>query len=231
VQFFQRWASGLVLLTDDTNQVSPGGTCGALETRQSWVTARHCVPEGPAVYVMRGGIKEPVRAERISRHPDKDLAVIHLPVLEEPKPLSTQVYLPPRNQMIDGGDFVGFGYPVGEGNVPTERIMKGHFQRHMSYSPAHGGTYWAGELSVAVAGGASGAVLAYAHEPQRAVALVTTNAESSITVDSISDVDDNGNVYREVTKKVTAYGIALMIQPEAEWLRSVIEVDEREWEV
>jgi hypothetical protein len=103
---------------------------------------------------------------------------------------------------------LGFGYPVGEGNLPTERIMKGHFQRHMSYTPAHGGPYWAGELSVPIAGGASGAVLAYTNEPQCAVALVTTNVESSITVDSISDVDDQGKIYRELTKRVTAYGLS-----------------------
>ena len=80
-------------------------------------------------------------------------------------------------------------------------------------------------------GGASGAVLAYTNEPQCAVAMVTTNVESLITVDSISDVDDHGKIYRELTKRVTAYGIALMLSPEAQWLRSVIEVEEREWEV
>jgi len=77
----------------------------------------------------------------------------------------------------------------------------------------------------------AGGVVAYVHEPQRAVAIVTTNVESSITVDSFSEVRADGSEYRELTKKVTAYGIALMLSPEAEWLRSVIEVDEREWGV
>lgn len=231
MDFFHRWASGLVLLTDTDNRVSPGGSCGALESRQAWVTARHCVPEGPAVYVVRGGLKEPVRAERVSRHPDKDLAVIHLPLVDDPAELSSQVFLPPRNLVIDGGDFVGFSYPLGEGNAPTERVLKGHFQRHMSYTPSQSGPYWAGEMSVPAPGGASGCVLTYASDPQRAVAVVTTNVESSITVDSFVEVTREGKEYRELTKKVTTYGIALMLSVEAEWLRTVIDVPEREWGV
>ncbi len=60
----------------------------------------------------------------------------------------------------------------------------------------------------------------------RSVAIITTNVDSSITVESSSEVKANGKEHCELTQAV-----GLMLSAETAWLRSVIEVEEREWEL
>jgi hypothetical protein len=159
----------------------------------------------------------------VSRHEASDVALLHLPASGEE--LSTQVYRPlsPDFTLIDGGDFLGHGYPVeGSANaLPVGRLFKGHFQRYFGYEPPSGGSgYFAAEMSTPAPAGLSGGVLAYANEPDVAVAVVTTNVDSWVTIDRFESVEREGQVYREEIRRVVSYGIAAMLTGLGPWLEA-----------
>lgn len=84
----------------------------------------------------------------------------------DPFPLT---YQPPPDGLVDGGTFIGFGYPVegSDGAMPVGRLFRGHFQRYFGYTPP-GATepYFAGEMSIPAPAGFSGGPLAYESQPQ-----------------------------------------------------------------
>lgn len=167
-------ATGLVVQRDGDLPTVLMGTCSAYLTRHHYITAAHCVPGGYdlAVVEMVGGRLRGV--ERIDRHPDRDLALLSLNVRDPTNGLDAMVYQRPENQVIDGGDFIGFGYPVEgrENTVPVGRLFKGHFQRYFGYEPPNGsGAYFAGEMSIPAPAGFSGGPLAYIARPEQRVAV------------------------------------------------------------
>lgn len=111
------------------------------------------------------------------------------------------------------------------GDEPVERVLKGYFQRPIwNYEPAGGGAaYSAFEMSIPALRGSSGAVLAFAHEPASAVAVVTENRSSHITVSSFEDVGADGARYKELHQEVVSYGIALSLFGHEEWLEAALE--------
>lgn len=139
---------------------------------------------------------------------------------DPPTGLESDFYLDPPEMLALGSDFIGSAYPMGE-RTPVERVLKGYFQRSIwPYNPAlAGGSYNAFEMSVPALRGSSGAVLAFAHDPTRAAAVVTENQASYITVSSFEEVNtSDGGKYRELHQEVVSYGIALSLFNYRDWI-------------
>jgi hypothetical protein len=193
------------------------GTCAAYRSRDAWITAAHCVPEGVDVRLQPA--VGPGQSERsftqpatVVRHPSIDLAVLLL----EPSPPSEYddlAYKGVAEQLIDGGDFLGVGFPVeGAQNAPVPRMFKGHFMRYFAYqAPAGGYSYLAAEMSIAAPPGFSGGALALPGEPERIFGVVTTNVDSEVVLDRTEEVERDGTTYRDSIVRHISYGIAAML--------------------
>ncbi len=112
----------------------------------------------------------------------------------------------------------------GSGNaLPVGRLFKGHFQRTFGYDPPSGAPrYLAAELSIPAPAGFSGGPLAWAHDPDKLVAIVTTNHDSYALLDRFEEVEKSGNIYREKTSRVVSYGIAAMLVGLKPWIDEVV---------
>jgi hypothetical protein len=158
---------------------------------------------------------------RIVLHPTSDIAILCTDPVPSDDGLSIQVYQDIDDELIDGGDFIGFGYPM-EGSdyaLPVGRLFKGHFQRTFGYDPPSGGSrYLAGEMNIPAPAGSSGGPIAWSHRPDRLVATVTTNHDSYALLDRLEEVEKNGVVYREQISRVVSYGIAAMLVGMKEWI-------------
>jgi len=121
------------------------------------------------------------------------------------------VYQRPDNELVDGGAFIGFGYPIegSESAEPVGRLFKGHFQRHFGYEPPDGtGSYFAGELSIPAPAGFSGGPLAYVCPATAARGVVAANHDVWVTLDRFEAVERDGIVHRDEIRRVGSDGIA-----------------------
>jgi hypothetical protein len=218
-------ATGAVVLGVDSGP-SLGGSCAGYVHHHTFITAAHCVPEGLEVFVDMPTEPAPRRVERIERHPTADLAVLIAERLDSDDQTFPLLYQPPPKGLIDGGTFIGFGYPVegSGGPMPVGRLFRGHFQRYFGYTPPGAKeSYFAGEMSIPAPAGFSGGPLAYDSQPQSLVAIVTTNHDSWAVVDRIEEVEKDGLRYREEVRRVISYGIAAILsQPVVDWLTDCI---------
>lgn len=222
MSFMPIFASGLIYLHDRaTGTWAPGGSCAAIGDRSHWLTASHCLPEGADAVLLRGALfdhKAPVVS--VKRHPTADIAVFAVDLSDDSAPggLEGQFFTGVAEELVLGADFIGYGYPVDDSG-PVERILKGYFQRQVwRYTDPEHRTYPAWELSIPALEGASGAVLAYTHEPRKAAAVVTGNHDSYTTRDSYEEVDANGNVERGFNRRVISFGVAASLLGLGEWI-------------
>lgn len=223
MQFFQMFAASVVILRSPEGKVEFGGSCGMFMSRDTVLTAAHCVPEGFDAWVRVAGEQSVRQVVRRVVHDTADLAVLHLaPNPEEQLP--DGYFLMPGG-LIESGDFVGLGFPA-EGapdGRPVARTVKGHFQRMFGYQPPGQATnYFAFEMSVPAPGGLSGTVLAYQENPQVAVAVVTGNIESSVVVDRFEEIRDGHEVYSSKIERVVAYGVAAALHGHRAWLEEAV---------
>lgn len=215
--FYLQLATSIVLLSQH-GSVSVGGTCFAFGDRHTFLTAEHCVPEGMAVVVLQ----EPGRIQRpavvIERNPAHDVALVRTAPLDH-ESAAKQIVSQIPEDLIDGGDFLTYGYPndAGAGGL-VGRLLKGHFQRYFPYKNARGHSYFAGELSVATPSGHSGGPVVRASSPQWLEGIVTTNHDSYIVLDQIEEVEENGKTLRVESRRVVTYGIAAMATSLRPWL-------------
>jgi hypothetical protein len=218
------FATGLIFCQEAGGDWHVSGTSAAYNSRHSYVTAAHCVPDGcnVAVHTTKGSGGSLIRPARtIFRHTETDIAIVLLdPAEDDSTSLDHCVYIRARDRLIDAGDFVGHGYPVEGAQSPVARTFKGHFQRYFGYEPPGGGTsYFAGEMSIPAPPGFSGGPLAYTDMPQGLVAVVTTNVDSEIIIDRYEEVEHDGVIHREQVSRIISYGIAAMTAGSIrEWL-------------
>ncbi len=215
--FYLQMATSVVLLVQD-GQVSIGGTCFAFRERHNFLTAEHCVPEGAQAIVLQ----EPNRIQRgalaIERNPAHDVALIRTAPLEE-EGAANQIVNGIPDDIVDGGDFMTYGYPIDEGGGGLiGRLLKGHFQRYFGFKNSRGHTYFAGEMSIAAPAGHSGGPVVRASSPQSLEGIVTTNHDSYIVLDQIEEVEENGKTLRVESRRIVTYGIAAMATSLKPWL-------------
>lgn len=201
---------------------------GAMFGKQNVVlTAGHCVPPIPGAHFLFKSTfaDSPAwEAVRVERHPKSDVAVMIGPADVRPNPAPIFAGFDPHPVLIDGGDFIAFGYPA-EGNASVGRLFKGHFQRYLGYeSPDGRGKYFAGELSVPAPAGLSGGPVSMAHTPHVICGVVTANHDSYLLIDSFEETQIDGTVNRGSIKRVVSYGIAAMlVDPEMQsWINELV---------
>jgi hypothetical protein len=114
---------------------------------------------------------------------------------------------------------------------PTPRLLVGNYQRFFRYRSPNGMHYVAGEMSIPAPEGLRGAPLFRRAAPQMVTGLATANLESYTITDSIDDVwegilrdDQERHVrhYREPSKRIISYGLALMLSTVDDWLNEHI---------
>ena len=229
VPFYPMLATGMLLAGDGAKQsMRFAGSCAAYLRRHIFLTATHCttVAHGESLLVMMQAETGTRIVKAVIPHPTVDVAVVVTdPAEEDSMGFRMQVYGEIDGSLMDGGDFIGFGYPV-EGSatgMPVGRLFKGHLQRSFGYDPPSGGSrYLAGEMSIPAPAGFSGGPLAWSHTPDRPIAVVTTNHDSYVILDRIEQVEQDGKVYRESTSRVVSYGIAAMLSGLKTWVDDVV---------
>lgn len=124
-----------------------------------------------------------------------------------------------------GDSVTAFGYPedtAPDGVVPTPRYFRGHVQRTFDHASSLGYQYRAIELSFGAPGGLSGGPIALRRDSSRAIGIVTENVRSTTYLESIVDVVDGAERYREQIHNVINYGIAVELDTVTDWLNEII---------
>jgi S1-C subfamily serine protease len=218
-------AVGIVLaLVND--EWEPQGSCFLFRSDALALTAAHCVPdalESFAVHLPHLGRNLPVA--QIERHPTADIAMLFCvgeDALTEAGGPAT-AFLDGVGNWSMGESFYAYGYPT-EGptedstGVPVPRLFTGNFQRFMPYVSPRGYRFLAGEMSIPSPDGLSGGPLFRPAAPRMVLGVAAANLDSYAVIDSIVDVDDQGQGYREKSLRVIRYGLAVMLSGVADWL-------------
>ncbi|MBB1052574.1 hypothetical protein ACTHRK_17895 [Dietzia cercidiphylli] len=201
------------------------GSCFLYKFGDIAITAAHCIPDTTTpmglYFPLRRG--EPARiTEQIILHPSADVAIVKTSPVdpgEDGHELFRECALP----VGLGHDFATYGFPT-EGPIyagdhkVTPRLFKGYLQHYMPYADPAGRQYEASEMSIPAPAGLSGSPVFFPDQPEMITGVVTTNIESYAVIDSVTEVDDDGRVYRESSKRVVAYGVALQLDPLKEWI-------------
>lgn len=223
LDFFPRFATGPVYFAPPEGAWEFSGT-GAMYLRPYVIlTAAHCVPNvADARFAFRSPMESFARTvEQVIRHPKIDLAA--LVISKDAAVPPNGVYSEIGHTLIDGGDFIAFGYPAEE-NTNVPRMFKGHYQRHFQYQSPDGRAYFAAELSIPAPAGLSGGPVSNAHRPQVLDAIVTANHDSSLVIDSYEEEERDGTISRGKITRVVSYGIAAMLVPDdvQQWVHTVV---------
>lgn len=218
-------STGFLVGTGSNGKPGITGSCAAYTRRGVLVTAAHCIPVSTdsELYVVLPAV-EPVLAHQVVIHPDSDIAVVFA-TPARPEVLQMQVFGLDNGDLIEGGDFLTFGYPTDGTGTPTGRLFKGHFLRHLGYTDSSNRSYFAGELSIPAPGGLSGGPVVRDHSSQLLTAIVTTNVESYVILDSFEEVERDGKTLRVESRRVVQYGIAAMLPGLAAWLDAALATD------
>lgn len=216
-------ACGRIFLLRENEPPAYTGTGAVYLKSNVVVTAAHCVPDvSDATFLFQSpfGNVDPWTAQRVERHPDIDVAVlVGTSGADEQLPsystIDSKIY-------VDGTDFVAYGYPA-EGDTSVGRHFKGHIQRQFRFDPPGGGPgYLAMELSIPAPAGLSGGPVSIAHTPDAIYAVVTTNHDSSLVIDSYEEEQRNGVINRGKITRVVSYGIAAVLTGATElWINDI----------
>jgi hypothetical protein len=230
--FMMELATGLVLLAPTPSTApSIGGSCCAFRYRHVFLTAAHCVPEETTVFVwLNSPGRKSAELARVERHPTADLALLFVEPREEEPFAERHIFGDVAKSLAYGGDFVSYGYPVGgptdlgaDGQRPTGRLFKGHFQRYFSHEGHLGYKYFAGELSIPAPAGLSGGPVALPGDPPVLSAIVTTNLETYALLDHVEEIQEGGKTLRVEARRVVSYGLAAMLVGDViQWLDEVV---------
>ena len=123
-----------------------------------------------------------------------------------------------------GTEILSYGYPLTRENpdkIKLEpRLMSGHIQRYFCHEQGNY-SFYACELSFPSILGQSGSPILLAHDIDSAIAVLTTNFESSIVIDSYEEHDEGGQKEIHKIKKVISYGLGAALWPLSDWIRSL----------
>lgn len=222
-------AVGIVSVSDEKFGRRMSGTCFLFRFNHIALTAAHCVQlEATDTQLVLPGLGRVAQVTRIDRHPTADIAVLFTEL--GPQDTTTGVPDPafqgcPSNWGL-GESFVAYGFPEeinpdGSALTAQPRLFQGHYQRFFNYESSGGFRYVAGEMSIPAPGGLSGGPLFRAPHAI-ATGMVTANHDSYSIVDSIDEVDDNGRRYRQESRRIISYGVALMLSSVQPWLKEII---------
>jgi hypothetical protein len=222
-------ATGLVFIASADRHVF-AGTCAALFTFRTAITAAHCVRgvDISALSIQFPRRNTSYRVASISEHPTADLAVIRADVREDFDPQGDCFKTIVETERL-AEEFSAYGYPT-EGPTPiaahtgepTPRAFRGYYQRFLDHASHLGYAYPAVELNIAVPEGLSGGPLFKLGWGYPLVGLATENIEMSTAPFSYEEEHTPGEVKRVEGHRVIAYGIGMLLHQFEPWLRSEI---------
>ena len=165
-----------------------------------------------------------LQAHSLHLHPTADLVAL----LFEPNPSLRAFKLgnPPTdmNDFYLGTEIVSYGYPSttqSPDKVHLEpRLMTGYLQRNF-YFKQFDYSFQAYELSFPVMPGQSGSPILLADDIDYAIAVLTTNFESSTLIDFYEEHHENDEKEFHKITKVINFGVGLALWPFTEWIRSL----------
>jgi len=167
------------------------------------------------------GAHFPIRA--IHRHPTADLAVLEI------EPPNERDITWAINDLFDdaayGVEVTTFGFPQewsGGASVPMPRLFKGYVQRFFEHESHLGYRYLAAELSFSCPGGLSGALVINTTHQGRLYGLITENRKTTTELESVIEVDENGNKFKESFHNIINYGLALWLPEYKDWLHIIV---------
>ena len=130
----------------------------------------------------------------------------------------------PRYEL--GDDFLAYGLPEDAAGpnvgTPVPRVFKGHYQRFLQYHSPMGYEYLAAELSIACPSGLSGGPF-FREEGFLLVGMVTENIQVNTELHATEEIEADGRVQREVSRRVVEYGMGLMLLDVEPWLKAQLE--------
>jgi hypothetical protein len=220
-------ATGVVFSQVEGSEPRVTGSCAAYGSRNVFITASHCIPEGAkGAAVLLSGTRGACQIEEYERHDTSDLALLFAKPSEDAA-LSGMFFKPGPDELPAlGTDFLAYGFPSideAPGGLPYPRMLKGHFQRYFGFKSPEGLEYFAGEMSIPAPPGLSGSPIMLAHAPQLLVGIVAANLDSYTTLSSFEQVDSAGTSYREVSKRIVSYGISAMFtKGKVQWAQEAI---------
>jgi hypothetical protein len=196
------------------------GTAFCFRAPEYLVTASHCIGDLPTARIGYAADQSTriVPLMEVHRHPTADIAIMRIP---EPSP-----FVPFWNFVGNyglGEEFRTFGFPYedlrdGRKNL-LPRWFHGYFQRVFDYE--HGPwKYSAAEINTPAPLGLSGAPLFRPGAEQMVTGVVTANFSSELVEDYYEEEDKKGGRTVHRTARITTYGVALLLQPLAEWLNA-----------
>jgi len=205
------------------------GTCTSYVRPDFALTAAHCVDNIPAddihvFFFSRGGQMKTV--DSLTAHGNADLCALKL----HPGP-NDDLSGHPSNAFWNcvspglGEDFMMFGYPV-EGYPAvgpflaqeSARLIKGHYQRFSQFGVPGGYQFLAGEMNTPALPGMSGGPLFRPQAHPILTGIVAGTVEKTVTAYSHTEVKNGIETYSEKVDRITAYGIALILEPLKSWL-------------
>ena len=206
--------------------VNFAGTGFGVEKSGLILTAAHVVANAinaQEIYVQLHAGKF-LRAYSMILHPTADVAALlfkpdhSLPFFKLGNP-PTEI-----REFFLGTEVLSYGYPFTRENpdkVKLEpRLMSGYIQRNFCHEQGNY-SFHAYELSFPSILGQSGSPILLANDIDSAIAVLTTNFESSIVIDSYEEYDEGGQKEIHKIKKVISYGIGAALWPLADWIRSL----------
>lgn len=199
------------------------GSCFIFRYPSTVVTATHCVKDysdKEILLVFPGNsVKKVFNVKEIIQHNNADISIMIAPDIHE-----DDITWPHYTLFDDhswGEDFTTFGYPqeyVQSIPQPTPRLFKGHIQRFFNHNSHLGYNYHAAELSIGCPGGLSGAPVFNSQFQGRLYGLITENIKTTTELETVLEVEENGNTFKELYHNVINYGIALWLPSVSDWI-------------
>lgn len=196
------------------------GSCFVFRYPNRFLTAAHCVTEtAPGeLSVLLPATDTFYDVEEIVRHPNADVAVLHVPGVSEDDITWPHYVLFDDN--VWGVDFTSCGYV--DVRKPTLRVFRGYVQRFFHHESFMGFRYAAAELSVGCPLGLSGAPVFNSEFQGRLYGVVAENVRTATEVETVLEVEKDNVIERTEQARVVHYGVAVWLPAIAEWLDRVV---------
>ena len=212
-----------VLLKKDSSAFL--GSCFVFRYPNTLLTARHCISDFKEsdLCVVLPCINKMFDVAKIEKHSEADIAILSVPGIKENDITWPQYQI--FNDNSWGEDYMALGYPqeyIAGDFKPTPRIFKGHIQRYFNHKSHLGYIYYAAELSAGCPRGLSGGPVFNPGFHGRLFGLVTENLKTTTELETISEVEENGVVYKEHYHNVINYGVALWLPSVEKWIDNYI---------
>lgn len=204
------------------------GSCFAFRHNTHFLTAAHCIGNLPTSEIGVGlahvTTEGAIPVKEVFRHPSADLAILVLADGHSPR-------IDPFWDFVSnvrwGEDFAAFGFPEDvfgpDGTHPTARLFRGHYQRFMVHkSQIYGFEYNAGEMSIGAPAGLSGGPVFRPGADVMVTGLVTENHQSTTFLQSVEDHQDGPMRSKSSIHEVIQYGVALLLDSQAEFINAHI---------